>query len=166
MFRANVFIENDVLNALRETAQQTPKRLRAELGKIARGTEAQALIRELGTEPGSPHYPLRWKSDKQRRYVMAKLRRENNIPYKRTHKLARGWQVVLESVGQDDSKGIFLVKNDTRYVRYVQGADTQPFHLDTGWPQAEPIIRRSSSIFEDKVIDAWYKIVSNGIRNR
>lgn len=158
MFKANVYIEADVLVQLRQAVKATPKRMRTELGKIARGPSAQRLIGRLSREPGSPHYPLRWKSPKQRRAVMAMLRRRGNIPYTRTHALSRGWKVLLESSGQGEA-GVFLVINTDRAARYVQGSDQQPYHIDTGWPAAEPIIREESAAFESDVIDVWYRVV-------
>lgn len=156
-WRANVFIEQDVRQAVAERAKSFPKRWRRGLGLIARGARAQSLIRALSTEPGRPKYPIRWKSQRQRRYVMMLLERRGELPYIRKHTLSRGWQFLLESAGQDADKGIFLIKNDAPETRYVQGADQQPYHIDTGWPAAEPLIREASPGFESDVIDLWYK---------
>lgn len=156
-WRANVFLEDDVRKAVAERAKQFRARWRRGLGAISRGTRAQSLIRELSTEPGSPKYPIRWKSQRQRRKVMAMLRRRGEIPYIRKHTLSRGWRIVLETAGQNEAEGIFSVENDAPETRWVQGADQQPYHIDTGWPAAEPLIREFSPLFESDVIDLWYK---------
>jgi|SRR6185503_8946927 len=37
-------------------------------------------------------YPVQWDSEKQRIYVIAKLRREGNLPYARTQATQNGWK--------------------------------------------------------------------------
>lgn len=160
MIRASIYLETDVLDALREAAISSPKRLRTELRKIAfRSDAAKRLIGALSVEPGKPNYPIRWKSQKQRRYVMAKLRREGNLPYQRTHALSQGWRLRFENVGSDESQGIFIIENTVPSARYVQGDDAQPFHVSR-WPQAAPLIRQYSPQFQNLVIEAWYKVVA------
>jgi hypothetical protein len=132
--------------------------MRASIGQVARGPVAGAMLRELSAEPGRPRYPLRWKSAKQRRFVMAKLRRERNLPYRRSHRAARGWICVRDDI--QEGVGLIRVENKTRYVEFVQGDSAQPMHLDTGWPQAALIIRRYEPKFEDEIIKVWYKVVT------
>lgn len=83
--------------------------------------------------PSSPKYPLRWKSDKQRRYVMARLRKENNLPYRRRGRLENAWsgsstikEVVIANTARDSLTGAFIAP-------FVIGNFQQPFHADTGW---------------------------------
>lgn len=38
-------------------------------------------------------YPIQWDSEKQRRYVMWKLSKEGNLPYKRTGAYQAGWRL-------------------------------------------------------------------------
>jgi hypothetical protein len=45
----------------------------------------------MQVEPPPPSYPIKWDSEKQRRYVMAKLRKENNLPHTRTHEYINGF---------------------------------------------------------------------------
>lgn len=156
MSKYSMVFEQDILDAVRAGAKDAPRKMRRELGKIARGPTAQALIRALATEPGRPRYPLRWKSARQRRYVMAMLRRAGNIPYRRTHRLAQGWRVVLDSI--QEGYGVFRVENNDRAVQFVQGDYAQPYHLDTGWPQAAPMIRAYDERFTSEVIDAWWRV--------
>ncbi len=158
MIRVRTVTDTDVLDAIRETAKQAPAMMRRKLGAIARGPRAQRLIVRLSTEPGRPRYPLRWKSAKQRRYVMAKLRESGSLPYERTHAIARGWSVTLDSI--QEGRGAFIVSNPARGAEYVQGDFAQPFHLDTGWVQAAPVIQEFAAGFESDVIDAWYEVTT------
>jgi hypothetical protein len=159
MFDVSVVLDLDVLTAVQEKARQARPRMRRELGIIARGQTAQLIIRELSTEPGKPRYPIRWKSQRQRRFVMALLRRigQADTGYVRTHRLSRGWTIVLDDITA--STGVFRVVNKAPETRYVQGDDAQPYHLDSGWPQAAPIIRKYEDALQSEVISAWYRVV-------
>lgn len=158
MIYVKVIPDIDVLDAVRDAARQAPRRMRREAGIIARGPTAQRLIVELSQEPGAPRYPLRWKSAKQRRKVMAMLRERGQIPYMRTHKISQGWRVVLERLS--DGEGVFGVVNTAPGVAFVQGDYAQPYHLDTGWVQAAPIIVSYEDALQDELINAWYRVVS------
>lgn len=102
-----------------------------------------ALLAELRDTPGKPKYPLRWASDKQRKFVMAKLRAEGNLPYQRTGKLAAAWTVDIERNG---STFAMVVQNPATAAPFVYGSLAQnrsaalrfqqPFHQDTGWQAA------------------------------
>jgi hypothetical protein len=158
MYSVSVILDLDVLQAVQDTARTARPRMRRELGIIARGAIAEDLIRELSIEPGRPKYPIRWKSERQRRAYFATNGFGNGIPYQRSHKLSQGWRVVLDDI--TNSTGVFRVENSQRYTRYVQGDDAQPFHLDTGWVQSAPVIRKYEDKFQDAVIDVWHKVVS------
>jgi hypothetical protein len=160
MFDVSVVLDLDVLAAVQETARQARPRMRRGLGVIARGKTAQLIIRELSTEPGKPRYPIRWKSQRQRRFVMAMLRRigQADTGYIRTHRLSQGWTIVLDDITA--STGVFRIVNNNRAVPYVQGDFAQPYHLDTGWPQAAPVIRKYEDQLQSEVIDVWHRVVS------
>ena len=62
------------------------------------GDEIADLMLDLQNEmkeEGKPvTYPIQWDSERQRRYVISKLRAEGNLPYKRTGKYQRGWRIT------------------------------------------------------------------------
>lgn len=101
------------------------------------------MLAELETEPPKPTYPLRWASDKQRIAVMIKLRKENNLPYRRTGKIRQAWVTELArsgnaftfTVANTAPASVFvygsLAQNRTAALRFQQ-----PFHQDTGWQAA------------------------------
>ena len=109
-------------------------------------TYSPELLRALQEQPPPAKKPIEWTSAKQRRYVMAKLREENNLPYQRTGKLAASWQVQTVSSG-----GTFqiIVRNDAPPAKYVYGTLArnfdmalrfkQRFHTNTGWIDAGEI---------------------------
>lgn len=100
---------------------------------------APFALAELQTEPPAAKHPIEWASDKQRKFVMAKLRRENNLPYRRTGKLAKMWVVELRG-------NVIVIENLSAIGKYVYGSLAQdrsaalrfqqPFHKNTGWQAA------------------------------
>jgi hypothetical protein len=75
--------------------------LEAEVPKIARldiydmMLDVRAIMRNPGLRPS---YPIRWDSDKQRRFVLAMLRENDNLPYRRTDELPKGWTIEKAGV--------------------------------------------------------------------
>jgi hypothetical protein len=157
-YKAAVLVDDDVVRATIETARSAGKLM---VGQYRRAMQPvrRNLLGDLRAAPpplSDVNYPLRWKSERQRRYVMAKLRRENNLPYQRTGELVDGWEVTIRA---DPSEGALLVENDTPHARYVQGDDAQPMHLDNGWPQAALLITEYDEIATNALIDAWLLVV-------
>lgn len=125
------------------------------------------MLQKLREYPGAPRHPLRWKSEKQRKYVMMLLReRGEEGGYKRTFKLRKGWQYSIDvdtktgdvklRVWNEAESYDPIKKKPVRYMPFVQGniglgesdrsaqryaAPIQPFHRDTGWNPAAPIIQ-------------------------
>jgi hypothetical protein len=70
-------------------------------------------IKRIMQRPGLPiRYPVRWDSIKQKIFVIAKLRREGNLPYERTGEHAQAWEKQTLSSGYTLSnighKAVFL----------------------------------------------------------
>lgn len=143
----------DIIEALADQMQKTPALLRTALKR--QGTRFKTrILGELRTEPGSPNYPLRWKSEKQRRAFFATNGFGRGIGAPRTHALSRGWRVDI-----DDSQFLNLdVYNVENYATYVIGDDQQPFHIDTGWLYAPRILAAERERFEDVLIDTYFTV--------
>jgi hypothetical protein len=105
--------------------------LRAEQPPYRYVSRARAYGRQKGG--------MGWFSDKQRRYVMAKIRRgEIHIPYGRTGKLARGWTAVR-------TKERVTFGNKTVYAPYVIGFAAQSRHEKlVGWKMITDTLRKLS----------------------
>ena len=71
-------------------------------GKSAEESVEETLneIKRQMSVPGKPIvYPVQWDSEKQRRYVIAKLREEGNLPYTRTDAYRNGWKIAKNPEG-------------------------------------------------------------------
>lgn len=77
-----------VRQGLEDFAAEVPK-----IGRQRIWTMMQEARSILAT-PGQPiSYPVNWDSEKQRRYVIAMLRGQNNLPYNRTGRLPGAWKI-------------------------------------------------------------------------
>lgn len=147
-------VPTDVFDAIFEQAQRLPALVKRGLPRVTRPIDNRMLA-ELQAEPGKPHYPIRWKSERQRRAFFATNGFGRGIPTRRTGDMVRRWKV--KTIFTADG-GEISASNDSPYVRYVQGDDAQPFHLDTGWGQAAPIYTKYLPIYEDALIEFWFTI--------
>lgn len=124
------------------------------------------LLDELTHIPGSPVYPIRWTSEKQRRFVMAKLRRENNLPYQRTGQLAAGWEVLfVETKDGFDMK----TRHADPVAKFVYGSFDrrrqfkQRFHSDTGWPDAAATVDFWNEAFVEGYTDRFNRYIRDDL---
>lgn len=154
MLRANYEFDLRALELAERRVVESPKLMQRAL-KRAQGRLRSRVLKIVAVEPGKPNYPLRWASAKQRRYVMAKLRAENNIPYQRTHEFVKAWDAKFKF---DADGGAFEVENKSPIARYVVGEDQQPFHSDTGWLNAEEVINDYAQIVMDVYAETWLSI--------
>lgn len=122
---------------------------------------APQFLADLQREPGPVKTPIRWTSDRQRRYVMAAKRRgEIASPYSRTHAVARGWTVeVVYTPGELSS---IEANNPAPETGFVVGLRQQQWMADTGWQKAEDVIDIWQAVLTDEIesdlIKAWYAI--------
>lgn len=98
-----------------------------------------------------------WKSDKQRRYVMAAIRRgEISVPYKRTQELSKKWKVLGTGRNQ-------IIVNEVPYSKWVKDIKTQTQgHMLRGWDVIQDDLRNWSKgilqKFEEGVRKAQKKL--------
>lgn len=159
MFKIQVQIEADVMRAWKAQLERAPGVMQEAGSRVIRA-HGQNFLDELKRTPGPVKYPIRWKSERQRRYVMAKLRRENNLPYRRTGRLSAGWKVFSNTRGYISE---IAVTNDVDYMPFVQGDFAQPFHLDTGWPQFAPIFSAWEMRLQDAFVDEYLTLSGFGV---
>jgi hypothetical protein len=144
---------DDVIEALSEQMQKTPKLLETALKRNARRFKSQ-LLQKLSVEPGKPDYPLRWASEKQRRAFFATDGFGRGIGADRTHELSQGWRADIKG----NAFFSLDIYNTQDYARFVVGDDKQPFHIDTGWMDAANILMDERERYEDTVIDTFFTI--------
>jgi hypothetical protein len=115
--------------------------LKSKLNKLANNVQAEVgkgvggyVIEKMQEYVPYAHVPFKsayggWFSDKQRKYVMAKIREGSIRPGapSRTQSLRNGWNMV-----QGD--GLTTIKNSVPYAGYVIGdADQSRMHKKIGW---------------------------------
>lgn len=150
---AQLQIDSDILDAVNAQVAKAPALMNTALKRVpARFKRTNRNYRQLTTEPPPPSYPLRWKSVRQRRYVMAKLRREDNLPYTRTHRFNKSYDLVM---GDD---GVFRLINTSPQFQFIAGDNAQPMHLDTGWQQAALYVVPIQNDLADVIVQTWYTI--------
>jgi len=154
LISVGVLVPLDILAAIDDQMGKTPRLMQVAFKREVSRLRTQILV-ELAVEPGPPKYPLRWKSNRQRRAVMAKLRSEGNLPYQRTHRLVRGWRA--DYLDTSDG-GLMRVYNEAPYAEFVQGDNAQPFHLDSGWVQAAPVLTKWEDRASDRLIEIWFTV--------
>ena len=98
-----------------------------------------------------------WKSERQRRYVMAAIRSgEISIPYSRTQNLRKGWKTLGTGRNQ-------IIVNEVPYSKWVKDIKTQSQgHMLRGWDVIQDDLRNWSKgilqKFEEGVRKAQKKL--------
>jgi hypothetical protein len=96
-----------------------------------------------------------WKSEKQRRYVMAAIRDGRiKIPYRRTQTMARGWKTYGSGKNQ-------IVANEVPYAPYVKDIAGQTRgHMLRGWDVVQDDIKNH----QPQIVKAFESGVNKAIR--
>jgi hypothetical protein len=161
MIKVEVTVDTDIFDALNDALLKSGDKLARQYG-IELQKLRQRGLNALRQQPGKPRYPIRWTSERQRRYVMAKLRRMKQIPYVRTGQFVDSWRIEF---GATSNGGIFEVFNPAKNSRgdfieqYITGTRQQGFHQDTGWYQSQNIITDIMVDAEETLIELWGRIL-------
>lgn len=110
----------------------------------------------VATYPPASRKPMVWASERQRRYVMAMIRRGRiQVPYRRTGTLGRRWTTEVVTEGADV---VGKVGNNTVYGPYVMGREQQAAYHSGTWPIAVEVaaVQRPAIVqcFMDAATDA------------
>lgn len=155
MIAYDVIINDDIFRAYDDLFDEYPRLVtRAFRGEIER--VMGPAVDELSADPGPVKYPIRWKTERQRRAFFASGGFGRGIPTQRTGKALAAWELIIEGDGLDLSAAL---TNPVPYDIYIQGDYAQPFHLDTGYTQAAPVFVRYEEATIDALIDTWFAIV-------
>lgn len=127
---------------------------------MKKGRLANAALREITRVPGPPVYPIRWKSQRQRKAFFASRGFGRGIPTRRNYELLRGWHVELEKTPDG---GMVSLENPVPYMVFVQGAAAQPFHLDTGWVQKADVIDDFYKEVIPEVRASWREVTHDAV---
>lgn len=140
----------------------------AAIGQRVYDRHAPDALAELRKEPGAVKKPIQWTSDKQRKFVMAMLRKDNpdGTEYPRTHALSQGWVVKSSTQGNVFS---ITFENPAPEAKFVYGSMAknvnaaarfqQRFHIATGWQAASPIATRWTEVMIADFRNEWKREV-------
>lgn len=154
MIKVDVTVDTDVLEAIREAAQDAPRRMNKAYKREIKRLRQQ-LLDELREYPGPVKRPFRWKSERQRRAYFATDGFGWGIPYVRTDALKASWTTHI----RDQKDGaVFEVENRAPYAIYVMGDWQQPGHIQTGWSSAAVIVAKYRERATDELINVWGEV--------
>lgn len=157
MIRIDVTVDDDIILAIEAALKTSPGRMKTAYKRAVSRLRSRILQR-LKIEPNKPTYPLRWKSEKQRRAFFATNGFGNGIPYQRTGKLLASYDV---SVLDTNDGGVLSIVNSDPKARFVIGDDAQPMHLDTGWIQSADVASDARVEAENVLIETWFTVADN-----
>lgn len=155
MIAMQVTVDNDILEAIKDGIRQSPARMRIAYRRNV-GRLKGRILAKLKVVPNAPKYPIRWKSERQRRAFFATDGFGGGIPYQRTNKLVNSYDVRMVDTAEG---AIISVTNSDPKAQFVVGDWAQPFHLDTGWVQMADVISDARKEAEEILIQTWYTVV-------
>jgi hypothetical protein len=161
MFTARAAFDTQLLEDVQIFAQSLPELVDEGVRRDLRPFVSQMVDKTLRVEPGKPKYPLRWQSEKQRRAYFATNGFGQGIPYKRTHKTARGWSVRAD---YKSGFGGITITNSAPHAKYVFGPPQQLFHSDTGWKFAPDVLQVISLEANERLESLWSQLFFQAYR--
>ena len=120
-----------------ETIKQRLLKLPKEAQDAGVENANEYILNQMRAYPPKPSAPFVWSSDKQRRYVMAKLR-EQGGKGGRTQNLSQGWKAVGNGYKQ-------ILVNEVDYAKYVQDEEQIIGHKTNNWQKISDILKKRGS---------------------
>jgi hypothetical protein len=154
MIRIDVTVDDDIIHAIEDTLKVAPGLMKTAYKRNVGRLRSRILAR-LKVEPKKPTYPLRWKSERQRRAFFATDGFGGGIPSTRSGKLLASYDVQVTDIGDG---GVLSITNSDPKARFVIGDDAQPMHLDTGWKQIADVASDARVEAENVLIDTWFLV--------
>lgn len=124
-----LLVMGDSFTDMADTIRYTARNVNRDFAVRKRVVDQQAL-RFLRFRPATPHYPIIWQSERQRRAFFATKGFGKGIPTQRTGALQEAWAVNLTT---DDTGGALTFDNSAPYSIYVQGDIMQRMHIASGY---------------------------------
>lgn len=135
------------------------------LARFGAATEQAALdsanetVSEIKSQMSVPGaaitYPVQWDSDKQRRYVMAKLRSEGNLPYRRTDGYINGWRMerMPEGVSLSNRHPAGAIGGTLKGNSLADISSWQSRIHRGRWPALLPVLRTELAKLPKRIMD-------------
>lgn len=153
--------DTDILSAISSQVARTPKLMNTALKRgLPRFKKVSKAWKRITAKPPRPKYPLRWKSARQRRFVMAKLRRENNLPYQPTGELLKAYDLLLDT---KTDNGVLTLVNKSPIARFVVGDDAQPMFVGR-WTQYATEIVPIQNELNDFLVETFFTVADPFIK--
>jgi hypothetical protein len=161
-----------VFDALDDALERAPRTMQRVIEGPVRQRLETKLLAQLRTAPGPPPRPIRWGSVRQRRAVMAKLRRQAiargetppitgaKLAYRRTGLLANSWDIEFSVQGADMA---LELTNDASYAPFVvdgpilKPGGKQP--MFPNWYDVNQLVAQARGEAEDDIVDAWFAVL-------
>ena len=153
---------DQIMSRIRSLPDETRKQIYEDVGEygltVIREYPKQRSVSRAQAYPNAPAGPG-WFSDKQRKYVMAKIRRGDiKVPYSRTQTLANSWKATA-------TKDDLVFSNMQKYAPYVMGNAAQSNHEKlVGWKKIVDIIDGKLSFKSSKFRDVVMSATQSAIR--
>lgn len=142
-----------VLRKVADNFAQAQKRFQAQMrGKGA--TAAMNAVNRLKTPPGSPRYPIRWTTERQRKAFFATDGFGRGIPTRRTGRIVNDWHTAFIP---DNKGGTLVLENTNPAAPFVQGFNQQGFHRDTGWVTSDQVADQFFQEGGGSVVEVWHE---------
>jgi hypothetical protein len=155
-----VSYDKKVFEELTKQVANAPTTMNIYTTTVIRKEVENFVVRKLVTvNIPKPTYPLVWRSPKQRRRVMAKLRKEGNLPFRRKGDLQKRWKVTAV---RDRSASLIAVSNDSEILEYVAGSSSDRQPMFPQWYHYEDVLLEAENLATDLAINAWFDIVEYG----
>ncbi len=151
-----VAFDTDALDAIQQAYRQAPALTDRVVKRDVAPFVRHQVDKTLRREPGPVVYPIRWTPSRhpgdrgkrpntrwgyysrQKAAFFATNGFGAGIPYRRTHRLIRGWHVVGD---YKNGFGGIKVTHDSPTSRFVFGRWQQQYHAITGWPQVASVLQ-------------------------
>jgi hypothetical protein len=161
MYRISITTTSSLASDLEALEKEYPKKVLRPIVRQLLPKSERLFDRVIRYQPPAPDYPIKWKSERQRRYVLAKLKRERNLPYKRTGQYARGWEV---SITLERGVVSIVAIHEWDGARFVGGEDQQPFL--TKWPRIDNEVLEIGAQLENDIEQIAIGVIAKQLSKR
>lgn len=117
-----------------ETILQRLKKLPQEAQDAGVEESNKYMVSVMQKYPPRSSDPFVWSSEKQRKFVMARLREQGKTYYTRTQGLSRAWKTEGKGYKQ-------IITNDTEYAKFVQDRYQIVGHQVRGWMTVNTMLK-------------------------
>lgn len=168
MLTYSLIFDEKVITDIIDDLVTAPRRLQQIVATRVKD-QLERDIEPLRTEPPEPDYPFIWSNNpaaqaRARAWWFAHLKRtgQKGGRYKRTHGLAQGWQVDVNTFRASVLLSVY--NPAVKAVKWTQSVLQVPSHKRSGWQQYEDVLLRAEEKAADNIVDAWFEVLVEGMK--